>query len=75
MTFDSVQNRAAGVGLPIEERWRLQREEKPQLVREWLPIAQFPTQSEDYFGCFLIRTEDLTAKRFDLMRSHTMFSE
>ena len=75
MTFDSVQNRTAGENLPIEERWRLQREEKPQLVREWLPLAQFPTQSEEYFGCFLIRAEDLAAKRFDQMRSWTMFTE
>jgi hypothetical protein len=75
MSFDSVQKRAAGSDLSIDERRRLQREEEHQLVREWLPLAQFPTQSEVYYGCFLLRAEDLAAKRFDQMRSYTMFTE
>ncbi len=76
MSFDSVQNRrAAGPDLPFEERLRLEREEKHQLVREWLPLAQFSTQSDVYYGCFLLRAEDLAAKRFDQMRSYTMFTE
>jgi hypothetical protein len=76
MAFDSLQNRrVAGSELSLDERLRLQGEEKEQLVREWLPLAQFPTQSEVYYGCFLLRAEDLAAKRFDQMRSYTMFTE
>ncbi|RDI31682.1 DUF1963 domain-containing protein [Lentzea flaviverrucosa] len=76
MSFDSVQNRrAAGTDLSADERRRLQREEQHRLVREWLPLAQFPTQSDVYYGCFLLRAEDLAEKRFDQMRSYTMFTE
>ncbi|MET9227788.1 DUF1963 domain-containing protein [Lentzea sp. NPDC003310] len=75
MSFDSVQQQAASSGLSNDERWRLRSEEKQRLVDEWLPLAQFPTQSEVYYGCFLIRAEDLTAKDFDRMRSFTMFTE
>ncbi|GLY50340.1 hypothetical protein [Lentzea sp. NBRC 102530] len=73
MSYDSVRSR--GADLPIEERLRLQHEEEHQLVRQWLPLAQFPTQSEVYYGCFLLRAEDLAAQRFDQMRSYTMFTE
>ncbi|MFD4669633.1 DUF1963 domain-containing protein [Lentzea sp. NPDC058450] len=76
MSFDSVQEqRAANPDLSSDERWRLQREEEQRLVGQWLPLAQFSTQSEVYYGCFLIRTEDLAAKSFDRMRSFTMFTE
>jgi hypothetical protein len=76
MSSDSVrEQQAANSGLSSDERWRLQREEGQRLVGEWLPLAQFPTQSEVYCGCFLIRAEDLAAQRFDQMRSFTMFTE
>lgn len=76
MSFDSVQEQGSATsGLSYDERWGLQREEEQRLVGEWLPLAQFPTQSEVYYGCFLIRAEDLAAQRFDRMRSFTMFTE
>ena len=46
-----------------------------RLVREWLPLAQFYTASEYYYGCFLICSDDLANLHFDRMRSFTMFSE
>lgn len=46
-----------------------------QLVREWVPLAQFYTASEFYYGCFLICFDDLAARRFENMRSFTMFTE
>ncbi|WP_394618998.1 DUF1963 domain-containing protein [Lentzea sp. JNUCC 0626] len=75
MSFDSVQEQQANSGLSNDERWRLQREEEQRLVGEWLPLAQFPTQSDVYYGCFLIKAEDLASKGFDRMRSFTMFTE
>lgn len=61
--------------LPRSERSRLRREEECRLVREWVPLAQFLTESDFYHGCFLIGCDDLAAKRFDRMRSFTMFTE
>ncbi|GHH28192.1 DUF1963 domain-containing protein [Lentzea cavernae] len=61
--------------LPRAERTRLRREEEHRLNTEWLPLAQFHTTSEFYYGCFLISTDDLAARRFDQMRSFTMFTE
>jgi hypothetical protein len=49
--------------------------EEHRLIQEWVPLAQFYTQSDVHYGCFLISFEDLAAKRFDRMRSFTMFSE
>lgn len=71
----SSSNNCFTVSALNDERWRLQREEGQRLVGEWLLLAQFPTQSEVYYGCFLIRAEDLGAKRFDRIRSFTMFTE
>lgn len=61
--------------LPRSERSRLQDEEEHRLVREWVPLAQFRTGSDYYYGCFLISLDDLAAKRFDRVRSFTMFTE
>ncbi|HEX7301822.1 DUF1963 domain-containing protein [Lentzea sp.] len=49
--------------------------DEQRLVREWAVLAQFDTQSEFYYGCFLITLEDLAAQRFEAMRSFTMFTE
>lgn len=62
------------------ESWRkpgdaARREEEQRLIQEWVPLAQFPTADEVYYGCFLIRKDDLAARRFDRMRSFTMFTE
>ncbi|WP_439657374.1 DUF1963 domain-containing protein [Lentzea sp. HUAS TT2] len=73
MAFDNVRSRHPEMSM--DERYRLMREEEYRLVRELVPLAQFPTASEFYYGCFLISTDDLAAKRFGQMRSFTMFTE
>ncbi|WP_434450058.1 DUF1963 domain-containing protein [Lentzea sp. E54] len=65
----------AGLGNPETWNFPLIQEEEHRLVQEWVPLAQFYTQSDFHYGCFLISFEDLAAKRFDKMRSFTMFSE
>ncbi|HWO68046.1 MAG TPA: DUF1963 domain-containing protein [Umezawaea sp.] len=76
MARDNLKNlHGAELDVPESERSRLRHEEERRLVRDWVPLAQFYTQSDLYYGCFLIRFEDLAAKRFDGMRSFTMFTE
>ncbi|TYB91451.1 hypothetical protein FXF53_30240 [Micromonospora sp. WP24] len=61
--------------LPRSERIRWRREEESRLVREWVPLVQFPTEYFCHFGRFLIRFDDLAAGRFDKMRSFPAFTE
>ncbi|WP_262284367.1 YwqG family protein [Micromonospora sp. MA102] len=61
--------------LPRSERIRWRREEESRLIREWVPLAQFPTEYSFHFGRFLIRFDDLAAGRFDNMRSFPAFTE
>ncbi|RDI31803.1 uncharacterized protein DUF1963 [Lentzea flaviverrucosa] len=76
MAFDGARSLlAADADTSVEERFRLQGEEEHRLIQEWVPLAQFPTNGEFYYGCFLIRSDDLAAQRFDQMRSFTMFTE
>ncbi|MGC4819796.1 hypothetical protein [Micromonospora sp. DT63] len=66
---------ATGPDLARPERIRWRREEESRLIREWVPLAQFPTESFCHFGRFLIRFDDLAAGRFDQMRSFPAFTE
>jgi hypothetical protein len=61
--------------LPRPEEERLIRAEEYRLTQDWVTLAQFYTESEVYYGCFLISADDLAAKRFDKMRSFTRFTE
>ncbi|HUQ55243.1 hypothetical protein [Lentzea sp.] len=61
--------------LPGAERFSTREQAEYRLTREWVPLAQFYTESDYYYGCFLIGFDDLAAKRFDGMRSFTMFTE
>jgi hypothetical protein len=65
------------VALHVPNRYRLLEEETIRLMSEWVPLAQFQFQLQDqvYVGRFLIRHEDLAARRFDRVRSLTMFTE
>ncbi len=65
----------AGPSLPGEERFTSSEKVEYRLTREWVPLAQFYTESDYYYGCFLISFDDLAAKRFDRMLSFTMFTE
>ncbi|MFJ5987152.1 DUF1963 domain-containing protein [Lentzea sp. NPDC092896] len=64
-----------GPELHSAEWFRLLHEEADRLSRDWVPLAQFHTESDVYYGCFLISSDDLAAARFDQMRSFTMFTE
>ncbi|MFD9700311.1 DUF1963 domain-containing protein [Lentzea sp. NPDC059081] len=76
MADDTLRNAPEPyLDLPREERFRRLHEEEDRLVREWVNLAQFYTQSDVYYGCFLISAEDLAAGRFGEMRSYTMFTE
>ncbi|MBQ0977461.1 DUF1963 domain-containing protein [Micromonospora sp. M61] len=51
-------------------------EQKLQRIRrEWLPLVQFETRDDVYFGRFMIRVDDLAAQRFDRAVSWTEFTE
>jgi hypothetical protein len=51
-------------------------EEELQRVRqEWIPLLQFEPGDDVYFGRFLVRVDDLTARRFDRAVSWTGFTE
>ncbi|WP_432990631.1 DUF1963 domain-containing protein [Dactylosporangium sp. CA-233914] len=56
------------------ERDQLVATENPRIIREWVPLAQFATSHDLYYGCFMIRWDDLAAGRFDRALSFTMFS-
>ncbi|MEU8131150.1 DUF1963 domain-containing protein [Micromonospora sp. NPDC049049] len=43
--------------------------------REWLPLVQFETRDDVYFGRFMIRVDDLAAQRLDRAVSWTEFTE
>jgi hypothetical protein len=53
----------------------LVEEELQRVRREWIPLVQFETCDDVYFGRFLIRVDDLTARRFDRAVSWTEFTE
>ncbi|WP_394618642.1 DUF1963 domain-containing protein [Lentzea sp. JNUCC 0626] len=74
LTMAGVRSRHEA-GLPDPERFGASDVEEYRLTREWVPLAQFYTESDYHYGCFLISTDDLAAKRFERMRSFTMFSE
>ncbi|MBE1493881.1 hypothetical protein H4696_000981 [Amycolatopsis lexingtonensis] len=59
----------------VPDRDRLVEEETIRLMSEWLPLAQFQLEDQVHVGRFLIRHEDLAARRFDRVRSLTMFTE
>ncbi|GGQ33286.1 DUF1963 domain-containing protein [Streptosporangium pseudovulgare] len=53
----------------------LVEEELQRVMREWIPLIQFDPGDEVYFGRFLMRVDDLTARRFDQAVSWTGFTE
>ncbi|SDG83469.1 Uncharacterized protein YwqG [Lentzea fradiae] len=75
MAVENLRNRGGTSGVSSQEEYRLLDEEQYRLSREWTVLAQFLTRDEVYYGCFLIDSADLAVKRFDKMRSFTMFTE
>ncbi|MEU2700015.1 MULTISPECIES: DUF1963 domain-containing protein [Micromonospora] len=51
-------------------------EEEQRVMREWVPLAQFGVPDEEYVNArFLIRHDDLAARRFDRVLSFCEFTE
>ncbi|MEU4563471.1 DUF1963 domain-containing protein [Actinoplanes sp. NPDC023936] len=76
MAVDNLEARQkAGDIVILEGEWELRLEEEAlRVMREWVPLAQFATV-DAYWGCFMIRHEDLAARRFDKALSRTQFTE
>ncbi|MFD4638044.1 DUF1963 domain-containing protein [Lentzea sp. NPDC058436] len=75
MAYAGLTSQLDHPALPGQERLNRSEVEEYRLIREWLPLAQFYTTSEFYYGCFLISSDDLAGGHFDRMLSFTMFSE
>ncbi|MBE1492078.1 YwqG family protein [Plantactinospora soyae] len=61
---------------PGPERAYRWEEAEHRVRREWVPLAQFAVPGEEYVnGRFLIRHEDLAARRFDRALSFCEFTE
>lgn len=59
---------------PEQEDFRLE-EELHRVMREWVPLVQFEPGDDVYIGRFLIRVDDLAARRLDRAVSCTAFTE
>ncbi|CCH32688.1 YwqG family protein [Actinosynnema sp. NPDC047251] len=75
MAHIGITSRLDDSDFPGSERFQPGEVEKYRLTREWVTLAQFPTDSEVHYGCFLISRDDLADKRFDRTLSFTMFTE
>lgn len=65
-----------GWSLPRAERMVARYEEEQRVMREWVPLAQFGVPDEEYVNArFLIRHDDLAARRFDRVLSFCEFTE
>ncbi|ATO17582.1 hypothetical protein CO540_01685 [Micromonospora sp. WMMA2032] len=62
--------------LPRAERMVALYEEAQRVMREWVPLAQFGVPDEEFVNArFLIRHEDLAARRFGRALSFCEFTE
>jgi Domain of unknown function (DUF1963) len=69
-----ARQKAGELVIPPDE-WELYLEKAAlRVMREWVPLVQF-VPDEVYRGRFLIRHDDLAAKRFDKALSFTAFTE
>ncbi|WUI58822.1 YwqG family protein [Micromonospora zamorensis] len=62
-------------GLSPEQEDLLLEEELQQVEKAWIPLVQFTPGDDVYRGRFLIRQENLAARRFDRAVSWTAFTE
>jgi uncharacterized protein DUF1963 len=72
MAWKNIEARK--VGMTPDEAMYLLEEELHRVMREWVPIAQFRAD-EVHIGRFLIRHDDLAARRLDKALSFTEFLE
>jgi hypothetical protein len=52
-------------GIDRTEGAFLVEQQLQRVRREWLPLVQFRTRDDVYFGRFMIRVDDLAAQRFE----------
>ncbi|MEO6087964.1 MAG: DUF1963 domain-containing protein [Umezawaea sp.] len=72
MAWKNIEDRK--VGLTRDETMYLLEEEVHRVMREWVPIAQFRAD-ELHIGRFLVRHDDLAARRLDKVLSVTEYLE
>lgn len=72
MAWENIKDRKAGL-TPDETMFRVE-EEAHRVMREWVPLAQFRAD-EVHVGRFLVRHDDLAARRLDKVLSVTEFLE
>jgi hypothetical protein len=74
--IDEDRRREVGALPPGEDRLRRGMEEEYRVIRRWVPLAQFAVPHEEFMnGRFLIRFDDLSARRFDRALSFCEFTE
>ncbi|WP_426502671.1 DUF1963 domain-containing protein [Dactylosporangium sp. McL0621] len=72
--LEARQEAADLVIAPGQEDFRLE-EELHRVMAEWVPLVQFDPGDDVYIGRFLIRVDDLAARRFERAMSCTAFTE
>ncbi|MEV5632436.1 YwqG family protein [Micromonospora tulbaghiae] len=71
-----AERRRQARSLPRAEQMVALYEERQRVMREWVPLAQFGVPDEEFVNArFLIRHEDLAARRFDRALSFCEFTE
>lgn len=64
-----------GLGIPPSDTWDWLEEEEFRVTQEWVPLVQCDTDSDFYYGRYLISFDDLAACRFDKIRSFPGLTE
>ncbi|MCM4082408.1 DUF1963 domain-containing protein [Paractinoplanes hotanensis] len=69
------REKAGEIVIPVAKWSSHVEKEKHQLTSEWIALADFSLADECYSGSFVIRHDDLAARRLDKALSVTRFSE
>ncbi|MGW5558114.1 DUF1963 domain-containing protein [Micromonospora sp. NPDC003944] len=69
------REKAGEIVVPVAQWYSRVEQEQQRLTGEWMSLARFPLADGFYYGSFLIRRDDLAARRLDLALSVTEFSE
>lgn len=69
------REKAGEIVIPVAKWHSHVEKEKHRLTGEWLSLARFPLIDRFYYGSFVIRHDDLAAKRLEEALSVTEFSE
>ncbi|XRQ08619.1 DUF1963 domain-containing protein [Actinomadura welshii] len=69
------REKAGEIVVPMARWYTEVEKEKHRLASEWISLADFLTDSEVYYGRFVIHRDDLAAGRLDKAISATKFTE